>query len=398
MTKLEKLGYKIGMVRLPPSANKLLILFVKVPILWLLDKISLWFPFPEYKAVNSNVTKEQFNELEIKYRRDIDLLVDYPITGIYNYKKTTTRTKRIKIDNGDSCLFSGLFAGYLINVRNDTSLFESYLNSFIIGNTAGLFTSLYLLRGVGNSSYAVRDDPSGDQLMGMVHAVSEYKKKTGKIHPRFLSLVDQIIKDGYRLRQLNNKTPVHGNFAPGIILHGGSAAVILAALSVAEKWEEFDYLYNKCGYKYLLGYASPWVKWRRAWFSDNIAIMALCIINHEGWERYYKNESVTGDCIKTTVSAIYNILSKNKWNLWLWLFALDNSQIASPKLDKGIEYFKTFQVSYNEDVSYYPLGGQNCDWVWQRNPFENEINEGSSYGRLDFLYVIGLLKKHGIEY
>ncbi len=382
MTRLEKLGRRIGLISLRPLTNKLLILFIKVPVLWLFDKISIWFPFPEYKDANLTTDKKVLDELEKKYKDDI---LKYRIThnGIYEYKKEA----KFIADNGDSCLFSGLLAAYFINIDNNVHPFKDYIKTFIV---EGANPPFGLLRGVWNLHYPERDDPSGDQLMGMVHAVSEYKKRTGEIHPRFLSLVNQIIKDGYRLRQLDGTTPVHGNFAPGIMLHGGSAAVILAALAVAEKWDDFDYLYNDCGYKYLLKYASPWVKWRRAWFSDNVAIMALSVIHYEPREKY----EYYGTWIVS--HAITNILIKNKWNIWLWLIAKDMGWRTHPiELEQGIEYFKTFNYAGRRSSSgHYPLGDQNCDWVWQRNPFKKETNEGSTYGRLDFLYVKGLLDKY----
>lgn len=371
---------------LPSFIHKLLVIFVKLPLMKTLDFLNLFYKQPSFKM---ELTDSDMGILEKKFSDE----TRFDDNGLYIYKQFPNGM----IDNGDQCFHNGIFSAYLTfkhRIQNKSTLFlHNYLRKFIVKTRA---CNITLLRGV-----PLRDDASGDQLVDMTLAVNEYLKKGGDIETirPYKDLINDLCKS-YKLSNLDGTPTRHGKMNPSVLLIGKKISTICAALLVAGKSEEFDYLWNKCGYKYLICHTDPYL-WngkytylfnkkvkidKRDWFGSRIAGINLAII----YDHMYKRSDK-----KRVKKALMKILKRDKWNTWIWLLAVDYN-IITPKdvPEETLNYFRTFKVKeFGIPSKLFPLGGQNTDFVWQRSPFKKDwIN--AYVGKVDFLYAYELYKRY----
>lgn len=377
---LLRLQNKIEALTLPAIICKIFIIG-KCLILKIVDLLNNSFKFPAFThTVSSEGLKEKYNLNKEKFEFS-------EVSGMF-----IPSGSKLHPDTGDMCIWNGAYSAYNSKF-GDNSFFEKYYKFFLRKNICNKW---HLLRGAEKDS--IKTDISGDQLTGFVLACNEYKKKTGYL-PREVDDFFSELAEDFILRDENNTPTTYGLFNPNALTINGSCSVILSALAVSRQWNKFDYLYSKCGYKYMLKYASiylwseemgPVVLGRerhgmRAWFSCNVAIISLGVVFDELMIKGRLKQA------KYIEKCIIKILKRNKYNTFFWAFAKDKGvSIEIPQ--EAINFYNTFANQVN-DKHFIALCNQNSDWIWQRNPYKSQDGGNS---RLDMVYVYDLLNKENI--
>jgi len=284
-----------------------------------IDILNLLYKNPHYKQLAELKGKPTLNTLKNKYIKELKFLKN----GLYNYKYENNID-----DVGDQGLHNGIYAAYRLNIFNDNKFFLNYIKQILIRNDDG---DLVLLRGINipknkniddyEFGNLLRDDCSGDQLGGFVLACSEYRKQNGKLPDIVHEFFNQFFKEieckflnipfikfkslNCKLYQLDGTVSKHGNLNPNIFMSAFPIGIVLAAAVVSGNWKAFNYLYYKCGYKYMLPHLNLYVlggeidtikpvvfgkkiTGQRSWFNYNLAAVGLSILNT--WDKHSKRK------------------------------------------------------------------------------------------------------------
>lgn len=291
-------------------------------------------------------------------------------------------------DIGDSCLWNGIYSAYNGIFKDGEYHFE-YCKHFM-----RIINGKYiLLRGAEGDR--IRYDGSGDQLTGFLFALLEQKRnKPDNINSQAIKFLDQFVHTRI-LYDENGKSSQFGNFNPNLITINGDCIIYLAACAIAGDWQLFDKYYYDYNYKSMLNHGSIYL-WderyggRRNWFSDNIALIALCVL-------FSELKTIIPNELQLDVrKAIMNILNANKYRLWFWLLAVHVGAISKEMIPKeAYDYFETFRLDTDKQdcPPFYNLGYQKADWNWQRSPFStNQDHQWVS--RIDQVFTQKLKERY----
>lgn len=313
------------------------------------------------------------------------------------------------IDNiGDQTLMNGIYSAYYSIFWNG-----NYFNKYYVKNQLEKKgNKIVLFRGRNSISY--RDDPSGDQLTGILWAYSEEKSK--KLNFEMEKFLQQFLEDKILWNTKGESSPL-GNFKPNLITINGDCAIWLAACVVARRYDLFLKYYFDYGYGKMLPYASVYLLddryklGKRNWFSCNISMIALCVLLKELYVGS-RNEGfmMPSHVYRNLKNSIMKILNNNKHNLFFWLLAVHYNIIDKNTIPKeALEYFDTFRIIKGREVltptsyevfppeeysgSLMPLGLYGSAWVWEREPYKILL-ENKWISRLDMVFTQKLRERY----